>query len=223
MGESSARRLSRTTAATLATAVATIGLVSTPGTAHATTVIQLNYPMTGTTFIKSTSSTMALGPGALETAVDENGGLTAAVKLPEATGTFKEFGVIPVEVKTKFIETTPTTGTVNLDTGEVHTTSKLTLRITSLKVAGIPTLVGNSCQTETPAVISVDSDANFNVLTGGNLNGTYTIPKFQNCVLSTGLINLVVPGSGNTITLTLGAATVPSGSPAKVFHAKALH
>lgn len=50
----------------------------------------------------------------------------------------------------------------------------------------------------------------FSVITGGNLTGTYTIPKFQNCLLATPLINLTVPGSGNTITLTLGAATPTS-------------
>ncbi len=221
MGEKSARRFSRT-AVSASCLVATLGVVSTAGTAHADVVLRVNYPMSGTTFIKSTNSTMALGPGSLEAALDETGAMTGAAKLPPATGEFKLAGVIPVEVKTEFIETTPTTGTVDLSTGEVRSTSKFTLRITSLKVAGIPTIVGNGCQTESPLVISVVSDADFNVLTGGNLNGTYTIPNFKNCVLSTALINLVVPGSGNTITLTLGAATVPAGDPAKVFHASAL-
>ena len=48
----------------------------------------------------------------------------------------------------------------------------------------------------------------FNILKGGNLKGTYTIPQFGNCGLATPLINLTIPGPGNTITLTLGKATI---------------
>jgi hypothetical protein len=42
---------------------------------------------------------------------------------------------------------------------------------------------------------------------GGVLNGTYTIPRFTHCLLATPLINLTIPGAGNTITLTLGTPT----------------
>jgi hypothetical protein len=38
------------------------------------------------------------------------------------------------------------------------------------------------------------------------LAGSYTIGKFQHCGLATLLINLTIPGSGNTIKLTLGKA-----------------
>lgn len=220
------RRWGRTTAAATAS-LAALGVLSTTGTAHADIVLKLNYPLTGTTHIESTDSSMSLGPGTLATAIDDTGGLTATVDLPPATGSFKEFGVIPVSVTTRFVEASPTTGTVDLNTGAVQTTSHLTIKITELKVAGIPTPIGDRCQTETPAEVSVTSDANFSVVTGGNLNGTYTIPNFKNCLLATPLINLVVPGSGNTITLTLGAASIPTSSPtadpSKVFKAGALH
>ncbi len=203
-------RRGRVAAAVLAAAA---GVVPAAGTAHADVVLQVNYPLTGTTYIKSTNSSMSLGPGTLAATLDENANITATATLPPATGSFKEFGVIPVSVTTEFIEATPTTGTLDVNTGAVQTTSHFILRLTNLKVAGIPTPVGDRCETKTPAVISVASDQNFNILTGGNLNGTYTIPPFQNCLLATPLINLTVPGPGNTITLTLGAATVPSSSP----------
>jgi hypothetical protein len=221
-----ARRWGRTTVAVTGL-LAALGVMSTAGTAHADIVLKLNYPLTGTTYIKSTDSSMSLGPGTLATAVDDTGGLTATVTLPPATGTFKEFGVIPVSVTTEFVEATPTTGKVDINTGAVQTTSHLTLRITDLRVAGIPTPIGSHCQTESPAEVAVTSDDGFSVITGGNLSGTYTIPNFKNCLLATPLINLVVPGSGNTITLTLGAATIPPSSPtadpSKVFRAGALH
>jgi hypothetical protein len=78
------------------------------------------------------------------------------------------------------------------------------MRITSLTVAGINTPVGNSCQTSTPVSVTVNSQPGFSILKGGNLDGTYTIPAFANCGLATVLINLTLPGSGNTISLTLG-------------------
>jgi hypothetical protein len=54
--------------------------------------------------------------------------------------------------------------------------------------------------------ISLSSQPGFKLLSGGNLAGTYTIPRCSHCGPSTFLISLTIPGSGNTITLTLGAA-----------------
>jgi hypothetical protein len=36
---------------------------------------------------------------------------------------------------------------------------------------------------------------------------SYTIPQFAGCGLATVLINLTIPGPGNTLTLTLGKPT----------------
>ena len=48
------------------------------------------------------------------------------------------------------------------------------------------------------------SQPGFDILNGGNLAGTYTIPPFANCGLTTTVLNLTIPGPGNTIALTLG-------------------
>lgn len=101
------------------------------------------------------------------------------------------------------------TGTVNFTTNAVTTTATDTIKLTSLKVAGVPILVGPSCETS-PTTISVSSQAGFNVLNGGTLSGTYTIPQFAHCGLATLLINLTLPGPGNTISLTLGKGTLGS-------------
>src|SRR5579875_3614664 len=100
----------------------------------------------------------------------------------------------------------PTTGTIDPNTGAVTTTSNITMKITKLVVAGLTQPIGSSCETSTPVSVTVNSQPGFNILKGGNLAGTYTIPDFANCGLETLLINLTVPGSGNTITLTLGKA-----------------
>ena len=98
-----------------------------------------------------------------------------------------------------------TTGTLESN-GGILATSQITLKLTSLKVAGIPIPVGRSCETSAPTTIILTSQPGFNALTGGTVSGTYTIPRFAHCLLATPLINLTLPGPGNTISLTLGAA-----------------
>lgn len=202
------RNLSRAVLALLAAAGFT---VATTGPASAAPV-RLDYPLTGTTHLAGTDSDLELGPGKLETTVDlSTGALTANTKLPPATGSFKTLDLIPATATTEFIETEPTTGTISNATGEVNTVSKLTLRITELKVAGLPIWVGSHCQTEVPAEIALTSEPGFNPLKGGTLSGTYTIPDFEHCLLATPVINAIIPGEGNTISLDLGAAQAPPG------------
>jgi hypothetical protein len=196
----------RTTAvAALTGSLAMFGITASAGAASADTIISATYPVTGSTFIKAPNFTLKLGPGKLASKVDlTTGKITANLSLPDATGSFKQDGLIPVTATTRFINNGPTRGTINLDTGAVHSTSHVTLRIVDLKVAGIDMPVGSSCQTSTPVTVKVASQPGFNILKGGNLAGTYAIPQFTNCGLETLLINLTIPGPGNTITLTLG-------------------
>jgi hypothetical protein len=189
------------------TAAATVMLSTGP--AMADTIIKAKYKVTGTTFIKKANFTLTLTPGTLNSNVNaDTGKLTGTLTLPNATAKFKQLGLVPVTAVTQFINDGQTTGTLNLDTGAVKTTSKVTLRIVKLTVGGLPQLVGKHCQTSKPAVITVNSQKDFNVLQGGHLSGTYTIPPFANCLLDTLLINLTLPGPGNTISLKLGPAQI---------------
>jgi hypothetical protein len=197
----------RLAAAAVAVLAAGTALAATAGTASASVKVHARYRVTGSTYIKSPNFTLDLGPGKLRSTVNlRTGKLTATLSLPNATGSFEQYGIIPVTATTQFINDGPTTGKLNTDTGAVTTTSKITLRIVSLSVAGIPVPVGNSCQTKDPVVISVASQPGFNVVEGGNLAGSYTIGDFSGCGLATLLINLTIPGSDNTITLKLGKA-----------------
>jgi hypothetical protein len=197
----------RTVTAVLTGLLAVSGVVASAGSASADTNITVRYPVTGSTYLKAPNFTLGLGPGALISTVDLNtGALTANLKLPNATGSFNQLGLIPVTATTQFINDGPTTGQVDLNTGSVTSTSVITLRIVDLKVAGLDIAVGNACETSTPVTVTVTSQPGFNIIKGGNLGGTYTVPPFANCGLATALINLTLPGSGNTITLTLGKA-----------------
>jgi hypothetical protein len=188
-----------------------IALAVSTGTASAATEIHAKYKVTGSTFLAGPSATLTLGPGTLKATVNAStGAVKATLTLPDATASFNEFGIIPVSATTQFINDGPTTGKVNLNTGAVTTTSKFTLRIVSMSVAGIPVPVGNACETADPVVATVKSEKGFSILNGGNLGGSYSIGDFANCGLATALINLTIPASGNTITLKLGKATISS-------------
>jgi hypothetical protein len=193
-------------AAGLVAAVAASGSASA-STASASTQLKATYKVTGSTYLAGPKTTLKLGPGSLATVANTSTGkLTATLTMPPATGSFKQFGIIPVTATTKFINDGPTTGKVNFGTGAVTTTSKITLQIVSLSVSGIPVPVGNSCETSTPVVVTLKSEAGFNPLGGGKVGGIYTIPDFHHCGLTTLLINETIPASGNTITLKLGKA-----------------
>lgn len=198
-------------AAVAGIAAATPALASPAApTAPSDSTVSVSYPVTGSTFIKAIGGAIDLGPGTLSTTADlTTSTLTGTLTLPPATGSFKELGLIPVTATTEMIQDGTATGTVNFTTNAVTTTATDTIKLTSLKVAGVPILVGPSCETS-PATISVSSQAGFNVLNGGTLSGTYTIPPFAHCGLATLLINLTLPGPGNTISLTLGKGTLGS-------------
>jgi hypothetical protein len=190
-------------------ALATIA--ATPAAASAATVLKVRYPVNGSTFLKAANATVPLGPGALRSRVNlTTGTVTASLNLPPATGSFKEFGLIPVTATVAFIQNGPTTGKIDLNTGAVTTMSSITLQITSLSVAGLPVPVGPSCESATPASVALASQPGFSIVNGGTVSGTYTVPPFAGCGLITPVLNLTITGPGNTISLTLGKAHVIS-------------
>ena len=192
-----------------ASLIAAGALVAASGPAFAVSFIKAKYKVTGSTFLAGPKTSLSLGPGTLSAKVNgSTGKLTATLSMPPATASFKQLNVVPVTAVTKFINDGPTTGKVNLNTGATSTTSKITLQITSLTVAGLPIPVGSRCETTNPVVISLKSKKGFNPLDGGKVGGSYTIGKFSHCGLATVLINATVPASGNTITLKLGKAKI---------------
>jgi hypothetical protein len=179
-------------------------VAATDGTASADTVLNVHYALTGTTFIKKLNTTVNLGNGTLASTVDLTTGTTSStLTFPPATASVKEFGIIPVTATEVMVQNGPAAGTANLSTNTLTSTANVTLQITKLTIFGVSVPVGSSCQT-TPFNIAVSSQSGFTVGGGGPVAGTYTIPAFHNCGLNTLLLNLTIPGSGNTLNLTLG-------------------
>jgi hypothetical protein len=210
------RARTRSRAVRIVIAPAAVGLLAaaavtaSPAVASAGSTLKVVYPVHGSTHLKAPNTNVSLGPGKLAVTLNlSSGALTASLSLPAATVSISPAPLIKITATTEFIEVGATTGKVNVNTGAVTTTSKITLKITSLSVDGVPQFVGNSCQSATPAVIKLTSQKGFNPLLGGKLAGTYTVPPFANCGffgLLTPLINPLIAGPGNTITFILGKA-----------------
>lgn len=186
-----------------ATAGTLIAVSAAP--ASADTDITATYAVSGSAYIHSLKATENLGPGTLTSTLDlDTSAATGSLSLPASTASFRELGIIPVTATTQLVQTGTATGTASLTDNTVSVTSTSVLEITSLKVAGISVPIGSSCSSA-PFSTTISSQPGFSLLSGGTVAGSFTLPKFSHCGLFTALLNLVLPGSGNTITLTLGA------------------
>lgn len=202
------RRSSRTRLAAItagAVLFGAVGLAATAGQASADTVVNVHYSLTGTSYIKKLNATVNLGSGTLSASDDLTTGTeTGTLSLPPSTISTNELGIIPVTATSEMVQDGLATGSANLSTNTITSTSTVTLKLTSLSVFGIKVPIGNNCETS-PFSVTISSDAGFTIGGGGPLSGTFTIPKFQHCGLSTLVLNLTIPGPGNTLNLTLGA------------------
>lgn len=176
-----------------------------PSAAHATT-FNLAYDAVGTSHIASTDSDVAIKPTTLDTTLDStNNALTGHLPLVDTETTFHVLGFLPVQATVSFIEAAPLSAhliTVNNQL-TIQSTASYYIRLSHVLIGGLPGFVGDHCQTEDPVVINAGTPAgsSFSVFGGGELVGTYSIGQFDHCNLQTALINLLVPGSGNTLDL----------------------
>jgi hypothetical protein len=171
------------------------------GTAAADPIF--TYDVTkGTSHVKKTNSQLPLGPGSLVVDLDgASGNFTAEMTLPPVKSEFKVIGFIPATA-TVTMEQVGITGT--LIDGVVTSRALVNIKLSDVKTLGIPLFVGDKCRTATPAVIDLHSAPDFNALEGGDLLApNYTIPQFKDCNLATGILNGLIPGPDNTLSLTL--------------------
>jgi hypothetical protein len=185
-------------------------LAGVPATASAAgmgpVVLTVAYDASGTSTVAKTNSTVQLGPATLTTGLDAQGNFTGSLPLPPTTTSFNALGLLPTKATITFIPAGPLTGALSAHPNVMITsTATYYLQLSDVTVAGLPAFVGDHCQTSQPVSIPANTPAGqtFNLTTGGTLTGTYTIGEFDDCGLITPLINLLVPGPGNTVSLQL--------------------
>jgi hypothetical protein len=184
------------------------GLLAAPA-AHASS-LKFAYDVNGSSYLPSINSTVQLGPAVLLVSVDSTGHFTGSLPLPPAKTHFQALGLIPIQGTVTFIPSGSVTGRLynspsNPRIQKVASTSRYYLKLSNVTSLGVPLLVGNSCVTVDPVVINAATPRHgrFNLTNGGPIVGTYSIGDFANCGLSTALINSMVPGGGDTVTLNL--------------------
>lgn len=187
-------------------------LALAPAAAQAST-LNLDYDAVGTAHIASTDNDINLGPSTLSTFLDtDSSNFTGNLPLPGTTTRFEVLGFIPVTADVAFVPTAPLAGRLNFDVLNVTVTSTASyhIRLSNIKIAGFPAFAGPFCRTQNPVTIPANTPTgqSFDLFGGGNLTGQFTIGNFQHCGLNTGLINLLIPGSGNTADITVSNGRV---------------
>jgi len=186
-----------------------IGL-SGRGDSGASDVIELLLGLEGSTFIRSSNSSLPLS-GSIATELElSSGTFEADLALEPTQGHFQIkllFSRLRANANVEFEQAETTTGT--LVNGTLTANSRLYVKVprVELKLFGLPIRVGggSNCRTIEPVNIELSSEAgaNFSPATGGDVSGVYDLPPLENCGLLTDVLNQFLTGSGNTIDLSL--------------------
>ena len=187
----------------LVLALSSLGLFSaTP--ASADTIIPIHWNINASTHLKSLNMDVVVPQGTFDGQVNlTTGALTGTLALPKATQTIKIFGFPIASATFSMNSAGPITGHVDLATNTVTVNSSFTFNIDKAALSFLPSLnlVGKNCHGSTPIAVNMSGPVN---LTGSStFSATYTIPKFAGCgALVTPILNLIIPGPGNTFTAT---------------------
>ncbi|MCW2496661.1 hypothetical protein [Jatrophihabitans sp.] len=188
--------LAVTTAAVLGAAVVSLAPAADAAALH------VAYDVTGSTTVAKTKSSITLGPAVLSTTIASSGKFSGSLNLPPATTSFNALGLLPTSGTVTFVAAKATTGSlVSNPKPKINATASYYVKLSNVTVLGLPVPVGTKCQTADPVTMTVSGK--FSVVKGGTLTGTYTIGKFANCGLTTFLLNALLAGPGNTVSLTL--------------------
>lgn len=192
--------------ALVASAVAALAILPTAAPAQAAPEIPIDWTVDASSTLAKLGQTIHIEGGTFKGAYDlGTGQLTGDINLPKVTSRL-DIGSLPLaDITMKMEQAAPVTGTVDLATMTAHTTSKLNVRIPEIRPVLLPfiNLVKTTCMTREPVVANLSGPAN---LAGDStFTATYTMPKLKDCGwLTTPILNLVVPGEGNTMTATFG-------------------
>jgi hypothetical protein len=147
-------------------------------------------------------------------------------ELPPVTATFLAFRFVPVTATLHLVELTPISiVSVSGITAPpypitVRTSTKISVRVSGVRVNGVPLDVGQHCQTASAVTLDLIGTGQntlppkgYTVPTGGPLAGRLTIPRFTGCGVSENLDPLLtgsISGPGNFVKVTQGKLCGPS-------------
>lgn len=148
-------------------------------------------------------------------------------QFPPATATLLAFGFVPVTATLQLTEI----GALNIYavgpnlpgecppnsvaclTTDTTLYSRVSLRVSDVRINGVPFDVGPACRTVSPFVIKLTgSTPTYSIFDGGELVGAATIPPFTGCGVGENVDSLFsasVSGAGNGLLLTQGETCFP--------------
>ncbi|WP_158223055.1 choice-of-anchor D domain-containing protein [Halovibrio salipaludis] len=179
--------------------------------------VDVTFDLEGVTNVSANGSDVPLN-GQIDSQINlGTGEFTADLQLDPTQAQFQIselFHKIQGRADIEFEPVGETTGTLDLETGQLTAESELMIKIPEARVSiigfgfgsdGIRIGGGHSCQTAEPATINLSSPEGeeFDPLQGGTVTGTYVAPELEDCGLLTGILNEFFEGPGNTIELEL--------------------
>ena len=174
-------------------------------------IFDVDYTLAGETYIAASRATVPLS-GDISASLDAiSGNLTGNMTLNPTSGKFeiiqgwkKYLATAKIEFETvKDVEGTLIDGKLVATSSAYIKLPKVTKTLfgwINWKIGG-----GKNCRTSEPVTFNIRTidGEKFEPLIGGNVVGTYTLPKLENCGPLTGILNLKMAGPGNTINLNL--------------------
>lgn len=193
----------------LATGAASLGLLAGSVFGAPTAEAQelaLDFDVSATVHIKKLDIENTVEGGSFTGQIDlATGELTADLTLPPSEIQTELLGLNAATVGFETVPVGQTTGTVDLNDLSFTASSEFNIKLSYVRPLGLPlNLVGDNCQTGES--ITIDSSGVFNPDEPAEISAEFEIPQFQSCGLITPIINLLIPGPGNTFTATLTPA-----------------
>ena len=194
--------------AMMALLVAGASFTASPAAASSTAraadpTLPISWNVNASTHLKSLNLDVVVPPGTFNGSIDlVTGALTGNLVLPPASKTISLFGLPLASTTFAMSENGPITGHVDLSTFQVTVNASFNFAISSASLSVLPwlNLVGRNCKGTSPIGVTMSGPVS---LTGAStFTSTYTLPKLGGCGLLTPILNLIVPGPGNTFTAT---------------------
>jgi hypothetical protein len=175
--------------------------------ASADPILPVDYQVDATTTLAALNQTVTITGGSFTGQIDlGTGDLTGNLALPPASSTLSLAGLPLATATFEMAPTGPITGHVDLATLTATTTASFNIKLTSLRPTILPflNLVRPTCRTATP--VSLTMSGPINLAGSSQFSGEYAIPRFRDCGLLTTVLNLLIPGDGNTFSATFAPA-----------------
>jgi hypothetical protein len=184
-----------------------LGLTAGAGQASADQ-LPLYWPITGNTVIAKPKLTTTIPAGASFTGTLETSDLTMKgdTRIPDLTVHMTLLGFIPTTSVVRLVPTAPTTAKIDVPAGKVTATTKFRMEVLRVSSDWLPSvnLVPSGCRTSKESVATLRNTTPPNFLYM-RMAGTFSIPSFTHCGLSTPLLTALLSGGGNKMTLDFGA------------------